>query len=73
LWDEWKNVETGEAIKSCTMIITEPNTWVADVHDRMPVILEPDQFDAWLGGAAGVEMLKPAPNDLRLPAAGAAL
>jgi putative SOS response-associated peptidase YedK len=46
------------------MIITEPNAWVADVHDRMPVILEPDQFEAWLTGAAGVDMLRPAANDL---------
>ena len=32
--------------------------------DRMPVILEPDQFEPWLSGGAGVEMLKPAANDV---------
>jgi putative SOS response-associated peptidase YedK len=31
----------------------------------MPVILEPDQFEAWLTGAAGLDMLKPAANDVR--------
>ena len=37
LWDEWKNRETGERLKSCAMIICEPNEFVAKVHDRMPV------------------------------------
>ena len=40
LWDEWKDRTTGETLKSCTMIITQPNDFVADVHDRMPVILQ---------------------------------
>ncbi len=63
LWDEWKNRETGEKLKSCTMIITEPNEFVADVHDRMPALLQSDQFQPWLGGEAGKEILRPAPND----------
>jgi putative SOS response-associated peptidase YedK len=46
------------------MIITEPNKFVAGVHDRMPVILEEKQFDAWLDDSAVptslVKMLKPA-------------
>ena len=64
LWDEWKNRETGERLKSCTMIITEPNEFVAEVHDRMPVLLTEKQFALWLSGEAGIEFLKPAPNDL---------
>jgi putative SOS response-associated peptidase YedK len=63
LWDEWKNRETGERIKSCAMIITEPNDFVAEVHDRMPVLLQPEQFDHWLSGDMTVGELKPAPND----------
>ena len=46
------------------MIITEPNRFVAEVHDRMPVLLQPDQFDAWLSGKAGKEMLVPAPETM---------
>ena len=64
LWDEWKDKTTGETMKSCTMIITEANKWVSEVHDRMPVILEPGQFEPWLSGTAGVEMLKPAADDV---------
>ena len=44
LWDEWKDRATGETLRSCTMIITEPNDFVAEVHDRMPVVLEPKGF-----------------------------
>jgi putative SOS response-associated peptidase YedK len=63
LWDEWKDPETDKLRISCTMIITEPNKFVAEVHDRMPVLLTEKQFDPWLSGAAGLEYLKPAPND----------
>ena len=63
LWDEWKNRETGERIKSCSMIITEPNAFVAEVHDRMPVLLMQNQFEHWLSGEMQVDELKPAPND----------
>jgi putative SOS response-associated peptidase YedK len=63
LWDEWKNPETGVPIKSCTMIITEPNAFVAAVHDRMPVLLTQDQLEPWLTGGAGVEYFKPAADD----------
>jgi len=64
LWDEWRNKETGETIRSCTMIITAPNRFVAEVHDRMPVLLAPEQFDAWLDGSAGKEVLVPTPQDM---------
>ena len=64
LWDSWKNRETGETLHSCTMIITEPNKFVAQVHDRMPALLRPDQFDAWLDGSAGKEVLVPAAEDM---------
>ena len=37
LWDDWKDRQTGERLKSCTMIITEPNDFAAEIHDRMPV------------------------------------
>jgi putative SOS response-associated peptidase YedK len=43
LWDEWKDRATGEQLKSCTVIITEPNDFVAEVHDRMPVLLRMTQ------------------------------
>jgi putative SOS response-associated peptidase YedK len=45
------------------MIISEPNEFVAEMHDRMPVLLKPGQFEHWLRGDMGVEELKPIEND----------
>lgn len=47
LWDAW-NSPDGSLIKSCTIITTEPNDLVALVHNRMPVILHPRDYDKWL-------------------------
>jgi putative SOS response-associated peptidase YedK len=46
------------------MIITEPNEFVAEVHDRMPVLLAERDYDLWLRAEAGIELLKPAANNL---------
>jgi putative SOS response-associated peptidase YedK len=62
IWDEWKDVETGKMLRSCTMMITEPNKTAAKIHDRMPVLLTPKQFEPWFSGKAGTEILKPAAN-----------
>jgi putative SOS response-associated peptidase YedK len=46
------------------MIITEPNKYVAEVHDRMPVLLGENDYEPWLSGAADKELLNPAAEDL---------
>lgn len=46
------------------MIITEPNQFVAEVHDRMPVLLAEKDYEPWLSGKAGLEMLKPAAENV---------
>ena len=46
------------------MIITDANDLVGEVHDRMPVILEPADIDAWLTGGAGAELLEPAADEV---------
>jgi putative SOS response-associated peptidase YedK len=53
-----KNRETGERLKSCTVIVGEPNGFAAEIHDRMPVFLTAEQFAPWLSGEAGAEFLK---------------
>ena len=35
------------------------NEFVSKIHDRMPALLTPFQFDAWLSGSAGLELLAP--------------
>jgi putative SOS response-associated peptidase YedK len=63
LWDEWKEIETGRPLMSCTMIITNAIDLASKIHDRMPVLLQSQDFEGWLTGTAGTELLRPAPND----------
>ena len=60
LWDRWRNPETGEEVLSCTMIVSGASSWMEAYHDRMPVLLVPDQFDRWLSGEMGADELQPA-------------
>ena len=47
------------------MIITDPNKVAAKIHDRMPVVLlSPNQFEPWLSGNAGTEILNPAADGM---------
>ncbi len=47
LWEVWHPNE-GETIESCCIITTDANALMRPIHDRMPVILEPDQWAIWL-------------------------
>jgi putative SOS response-associated peptidase YedK len=46
LWDLWETADG--AMESCTIITTEPNPLMKEIHNRMPVILSPVDFDEWL-------------------------
>jgi putative SOS response-associated peptidase YedK len=48
LWSSWKDPESGERLKTCTILTGEPNDLVAPIHDRMPVALAEDQWAPWL-------------------------
>lgn len=47
LWDSWRDVD-GRTLETCTILTTSPNDLLADVHDRMPVILDPEDYGLWL-------------------------
>ena len=47
LWEHWEGPD-GAIIDSCTILTTEPNEMMADIHNRMPVILDPKDFAQWL-------------------------
>src|SRR5579862_2523354 len=47
LWDGWK-AANGQWIRSCTILTTTANAVCSAVHDRMPVILDPADYDLWL-------------------------
>ncbi len=46
LWEHWHGPDGG--VESCTVLTTQANDLVRPVHERMPVILDPDHYDAWL-------------------------
>ena len=66
LWDEWTDKESDQKLKSCCMVITEPNKFVAEVHDRMPVILEEKNFELWTQGDVkdAANLMRPASEKL---------
>ncbi|MDQ1593271.1 MAG: hypothetical protein QOG71_3898 [Pyrinomonadaceae bacterium] len=47
LWERWQGAGQ-ELIESCTILTTEANEVLRPVHDRMPVILHPDDYELWL-------------------------
>jgi putative SOS response-associated peptidase YedK len=47
IWDRWKDAG-GKWLETCSILTTTPNAVTSAVHDRMPVILHPDGYDAWL-------------------------
>ena len=55
LWDEWRDPFSGEVVRSCTIITTEPNELIATLHDRMPVILDEVDWPRWLGEEPATE------------------
>jgi putative SOS response-associated peptidase YedK len=57
LWERWKD-PSGQVVESCTIVTVDANSLVAPLHDRMPLILTPSDYDAWL--AAGTSAVPPA-------------
>jgi putative SOS response-associated peptidase YedK len=47
-WDRWRDRATREEILSCTIIVSDASAWMEPYHDRMPVLLQEADFDAWL-------------------------
>ena len=48
VWAVWRDPETAERLYTCSIVTTVPNELVAPIHNRMPVILDPHDWDAWL-------------------------
>jgi putative SOS response-associated peptidase YedK len=47
LLDEWHATD-GTPVRTCTIVTTEPNSLMATIHNRMPLILKPEAISAWL-------------------------
>ncbi len=64
LWESWYSKQKDKTILSCTIITTTPNKLLAQIHNRMPVILPPETYGLWL---AAVECSPDELNGLLLP------
>lgn len=62
--ESWRSPE-GEKIITCTIITRDANPWMAAYHNRMPAMLDPKDFDNWLHGPGGKELLMMPPRELR--------
>jgi putative SOS response-associated peptidase YedK len=63
IWDRWKDAG-GKWLETCSILTTTPNAVTSAVHDRIPVILDPDAYDLWLDPGmravdAATDLLKP--------------
>jgi putative SOS response-associated peptidase YedK len=68
LWDVWRKPD-GKRVESFTIITTQPNELVRPIHNRMPVILQPEDEEQWLDTyrttfAKAQSLLKPYPDEL---------
>jgi len=67
LWDRWKDRATGGVLETYTIITTDPNNLVQPLHDRMPVILSPSDYDRWLNPGdldrPPIDLLRPFPAE----------
>ena len=70
LWEKWQPPGDAPAVESFTIITTTTNELMAELHDRMPAILDPIGAKAWLDPGAAPEMLaallKPYPSELMM-------
>jgi len=64
IWERWAD-ENGEEVISASIITREADRFMSKIHDRMPAVLHPNDFEAWLDGSAGKEVLIKAPPELR--------
>ena len=66
LHDRWTDADTGEEVKTCTIITTRPNAMMKVIHNnpkaangaRMPVMLRPEEWATWLEGEMSYEDVK---------------
>jgi putative SOS response-associated peptidase YedK len=60
IWDTWRDPATGADIRNFAVVTCPPNEMMADIHDRMPVVLHRDDYERWLS-------LELDPDDLMKP------
>jgi putative SOS response-associated peptidase YedK len=63
LWDRWKDKSTGLGLETYTIITSDPNPLMEPFHNRMPVIVKPEDYERWMAPAdparLPVDLLRP--------------
>lgn len=64
LWESWRAPDC-DILRTCCLITVNPNEIMLPVHDRMPVIVSPDNYEEWLTGESDVvqALVKPFPTE----------
>lgn len=67
LWESWRDPESGVEVESATIITTDANAGLSAIHPRMPVIVDPADFETWLDPQSELEdlrgLLRPPPEE----------
>ena len=58
IWERWRDPQSREAIETCAILTTEAVPALRPIHHRMPVILDPANFTAWLNPVAKVDTIQ---------------
>ncbi|RMD49855.1 MAG: SOS response-associated peptidase [Alphaproteobacteria bacterium] len=63
IWQDWTDPESGERLRTCAIVTTDAGPDIAHIHNRMPVIIAPDDWALWLGeaGKGAALLMRPAP------------
>lgn len=69
IWEAWRDAQTDEWLRTYADLTVDANDVVGEMHDRMPAILPPEAFPAWLGEVPATELelralLRPYPAEL---------
>ena len=63
LWEHWMGAD-GSELETAVLMTIGPNAELATIHDRMPVIIAPEDYETWLTGEAedAARLIRPAPD-----------
>jgi putative SOS response-associated peptidase YedK len=64
VWQDWRRGD--ETIPTCAIVTCAANATLAPIHERMPVVIAPDDFALWLGeaGRGAARLMAPAPDGM---------
>lgn len=64
IWQDWRGAGQDETISTCALVTTAANDMMSQIHHRMPLILDPEDWPLWLGeaGKGAARLMRPGPE-----------